>query len=199
MINKEECLKVLAKYRTDEIVITTMSVPILWGKISDHELDYASINTAMGHAADFALGIALARPDKKIIVLNGDGSMLMSLGTLVTITNTSVKNLLIFVMENDTYEVTGNQPIPGAGKISFATMARGAGFQCVYDFEQLSEFEQNLPKILQEEGPIFVTLRLEKANEPVSVRRPDNPVKYLSKTLAEETQRLKAVLAKQCT
>ena len=160
MINKEECLKVLAKYRTDEIVITTMSTPIIWGEISDHELDYASINTAMGHAADFALGIALARPDKKIIVLNGDGSMLMSLGTLVTITNTSVKNLLIFVMENDTYEVTGNQPIPGARQISFATMARGAGFQQVYDFDELSEFEVELPKILKQEGPVFATLRL---------------------------------------
>jgi thiamine pyrophosphate-dependent acetolactate synthase large subunit-like protein len=197
MINKEEFLKVLAKYRTDEIVITTMSVPAIWGKISDHELDYASINTAMGHAADFALGIALARPDKKIIVLNGDGSMLMNLGTLVTITNTSVKNLLIFVIENDTYEVTGNQPIPGAGKINFAAIARGAGFQHVYDFDELSDFEQKLPQILQEEGPVFAALRLEKDNAPVSVRRPDNPVKYLSKTLAEETHRLKAALEKR--
>jgi len=121
----------------------------------------------------------------------------MSLGTLVTITNTAVKNLLIFVIENDTYEVTGNQPIPGAGKISFATMARGAGFQRVYDFDELSDFERKLPKILKEEGPIFATLRLEKANEPVSVRRPDNPVRYLSRTLAEETHRLKTVLARQ--
>jgi thiamine pyrophosphate-dependent acetolactate synthase large subunit-like protein len=197
MIDKEECLKVLAKYRTDEVVITTMSTPTLWGKISDHELDYASINTAMGHAADFALGIALARPDKKIIVLNGDGSMLMSLGTLVTITNTSVKNLILFVTENDTYEVTGNQPIPGAGRISFATMAKGAGFQRVYDFDELDEFERELPKILKEEGPIFATLRLKKASEPVSVRRPDNPVKYLARTLAQETHRLKAALEKQ--
>jgi thiamine pyrophosphate-dependent acetolactate synthase large subunit-like protein len=197
MINKEECLKTLAKYRTDEIVITTMSIPTIWGKISDHELDYASIDTAMGHAADFALGIALARPDKKIIVLNGDGCMLMSLGTLVTIANTSVKNLLLFVTENDTYEVTGNQPIPGAGKISFATMARGAGFQRVYDFDELNEFERNLPQILKEDGPVFVTLRLEKSNEPVSGRRPDNPVKYLSRTLAEETHRLKAALEKR--
>jgi len=76
-------------------------------------------------------------------------------------------------------------------------MARGAGFQRVYDFDELSEFERNLPKILKEDGPVFVTLRLEKANEPVSIRRPDNPVKYLSRTLAEETHRLKAVLAKQ--
>ena len=197
MINKEECLKVIAKYRTDEIVITTMSVPTSWGKISDHELDYASINTAMGHAADFALGIALARPDKKIIVLNGEGSMLMSLGTLVTIINTSVKNLILFVTENDTYEVTGNQPIPGARKISFATIARGAGFQRVYDFDELSEFERKLPQILKEEVPVFATLRLERDNAPVSVRRPDNPVKYLSRTLSEETHRLKAALAKQ--
>ena len=197
MINKEECLKTIAKYRTNEIVITTMSYAAPWGKISDHELDYASIGSAMGHAADFALGIALARPDKKIIVLNGDGSTLMNLGTLVTITNTSAKNLILFVMENDTYEVTGNQPIPGAGRINFATIAKGAGFQRVYDFSELSELEQNLPKILKEEGPVFVNLRLEKTNEPASVRSVDNPVKYLSHTLAEDTHRLRAVLCQQ--
>ena len=79
MFNKEECLQIIAKHRTDEVVIATMGVTVPWGQISDHPLDYASVGSAMGHAADFGLGIALARPDKKVLVLNGDGSMLMCL------------------------------------------------------------------------------------------------------------------------
>jgi pyruvate/2-oxoacid:ferredoxin oxidoreductase beta subunit len=67
MLNKQECLKIIAKHRTDEIVITTMGSVVPWGKISDHTLDFASVGSAMGHAADFALGIALARPDKKSV------------------------------------------------------------------------------------------------------------------------------------
>ena len=66
---------------TDEVVVTTMSVTRPWGRLSSHDLDFASADSAMGHAADLALGIALARPDRTVVCLNGDGSMLMSLGT----------------------------------------------------------------------------------------------------------------------
>ena len=97
MLIKEECLQLIANHRTDEVVVTTMGTTVPWGKISTHPLDYASVGSAMGHAADFALGIALAKPDKKVIVLNGDGSMLMCLGTLATITalNTPPLNYLL--------------------------------------------------------------------------------------------------------
>ena len=77
MLIKEECLQLIADQRTDEIVVTTMGSTVPWGKISTHPLDFASVGSAMGHAADFALGIALARPDKRVVVINGDGSMLM--------------------------------------------------------------------------------------------------------------------------
>ena len=102
MFNKEECLQIIAKHRTDEVVIATMGVTVPWGQISDHPLDYASVGSAMGHAADFGLGIALARPDKKVLVLNGDGSMLMCLGTLATVTalNKPAQNFYLFVCEN---------------------------------------------------------------------------------------------------
>ena len=82
MIIKEECLQLIANQRTDEVVVTTMGITVPWGEISTHPLDYASVGSAMGHAADFALGIALAQPDKKVIVFNGDGSMLMCLGDI---------------------------------------------------------------------------------------------------------------------
>ena len=158
MIVKEECLQLIANQRTDEIVVTTMGITVPWGKISTHPLDYASVGSAMGHAADFALGIALAKPDKKVIVLNGDGSMLMCLGTLATITalNTPPPNYLLFVCDNGTYEVTGNQPVPdGNAGFSWTTIAKGVGFERVYEFDNSDALEAELPKIWNETGPHF--------------------------------------------
>ncbi|HCK60195.1 MAG TPA: thiamine pyrophosphate-binding protein, partial [Gemmatimonadetes bacterium] len=62
-----------------------MSVVRPWGILSDSDLDFASADSAMGHAADLALGLALAQPARKVVCVNGDGSMLMSLGTLATV------------------------------------------------------------------------------------------------------------------
>ncbi len=85
LLTKDQLLRPLAALRTNEVVVTCMSVTRPWGRLSDHDLDFASADSAMGHTADLALGIALAQPSRKVICLNGDGSMLMNLGTLVTI------------------------------------------------------------------------------------------------------------------
>ena len=166
MIIKEEGLQRIANQRTDEVVVTTMGTTVPWGKISTHPLDYASVGSAMGHAADFALGIALAKPDKKVIVLNGDGSMLMCLGTLATITalNTPPPNYLLFVCDNGTYEVTGNQPVPaGNAGFNWTTIATGVGFKQVYEFDDANALEAALPTIWNETGPIFVNLKIAQA------------------------------------
>ena len=151
MLEKEECLQLLAKHRTDEVVVTTMGLTVPWAKLSTHPLDYASVGSAMGHAADFALGIALAKPEKEVIVLNGDGSMLMCLGTLATITGLSAppSNYTLFVCDNGTYEVTGNQPVPGNRGFSWTTIAKGVGFQQVYEFAEADALDAALPEILK--------------------------------------------------
>ena len=199
MLNKEECLQLIANQRTDEVVITTMGITVPWGKISTHPLDYASVGSAMGHAADFALGIALAKPDKKVVVLNGDGSMLMCLGTLATITalNTPPPNYLLFVCDNGTYEVTGNQPVPaGNSGFSWTTIARGAGFERVYEFDDSDVLDEALPKIWSETGPTFVNLKILQAHEPPPDRWGDFPYPYLQESLAESTHKLKQALAR---
>ena len=155
MIIKEECLQLIADQRTDEIVVTTMGSSVPWGKISAHPLDFASVGSAMGHAADFALGIALARPDKRVVVINGDGSMLMCLGTLATITalDTPPANYLLFVCDNASYEVTGNQPVPaGNTRFSWTTLAKGAGFEKVYEFDNAEKLASELPSVLARSG-----------------------------------------------
>ena len=120
----------------------------------------------MGHAADFAMGIALAQPDRSVWVLNGDGSMLMSLGTLVTVCQTPAPNLVLFVLQNNTFEVIGNQSIPGAGMISMVQMARGAGFKRAYEFDNTIDMSQRLPPLLGEHGLTFVNLLIERGQEP---------------------------------
>ena len=199
MLIKEECLQLIANHRTDEVVVTTMGTTVPWGKISTHPLDYASVGSAMGHAADFALGIALAKPDKKVIVLNGDGSMLMCLGTLATITalNTPPLNYLLFVSDNGTYEVTGNQPVPaGNAGFSWTTIARGVGFEQVYEFDDSNALDEALPKIWNETGPTFVNLKIAQADEPPPDRWGGFPYPYLQESLAESTHKLKEALAR---
>ena len=73
----------------------------------------------MGHAADFALGLAIAQPERRVLCINGDGSTLMSLGVLVTLAQRPAPNLTLVITENGTYEVTGSQPVPGAAFIDY--------------------------------------------------------------------------------
>lgn len=198
MIVKEECLQLIANQRTDEVVVTTMGTTVPWGKISTHPLDYASVGSAMGHAADFALGIALAQPDRRVVVLNGDGSMLMCLGTLATVTalNTPPPNYVLFVWDNGTYEVTGNQPVPaGNAGFSWTAIAKGVGFQQVYEFDNSAELAAVLPTIWNETGPIFVNLKIAQADEPPPDRWGGFPYPYLQESLAESTHKLRRALA----
>lgn len=199
MLIKEKCLKLIASQRTDEIVITTMGMSVPWAKISTHPLDYASVGSAMGHAADFALGIALAKPEKKVVVLNGDGSMLMCLGTLTTITGLPKPpaNYLLFVCDNGTYEVTGNQPVPRNADFSWTTIAKGTGFEQVYEFDDIETLETALPKIWNQEGPIFVSLKIAKAHEPPPDRWGGFPYPYLQESLATSTHKLRKTLEDQ--
>ena len=99
MLTRAQVLDPLVRYRTDEIIVTTMGATRPWGRISDNDLDFASADSAMGHAADLALGIALARADQTVVCLNGDGSMLMTLGTLATVVGSGATNYVLFIMD----------------------------------------------------------------------------------------------------
>jgi len=95
-----------------------------------------------------------------VIVLDGDGSLLMNLGSLVTIAEVAPRNLVHFVCENGTYEANGGHPIPGAGRISFAGFARAAGYRTVHEFSELAAFGERIGAVLKEEGPVFVVLKV---------------------------------------
>jgi len=131
---------------------------------------------AMGKASSVGLGVALARPDRKVIVLDGDGSLLMNLGSLVTIANMAPPNLIHFVFENDVYRTTGGQPIPRAGKISFTGLAAAAGYANVHEFADLESLERNIEAVFNEVGPTLVCLKI----VPTSERSPFPLTTFLS-------------------
>lgn len=186
MMPRDETLAVLARHRGDAIVVTTMAAAMPWHRLSNTVYDIPSVGSAMGHAADFALGIALARPRRRVWCLNGDGSMLMTLGTLVTATRNRAPNFVLFVLQNDTYEVTGNQPTPGAGTVSFPDLARGAGFASVFAFSALDALEAGLPDALGAAGPVFINLHVAPGQEPPPNR---------SRPLSDDIHALRAALA----
>jgi thiamine pyrophosphate-dependent acetolactate synthase large subunit-like protein len=194
MLTKERLLKPLAELRGKDVVVTCMGVARPWGKYSSNKLDFASADSAMGHTADLALGIALAQPRRKVICLNGDGSMLMTLGTLATVIAARATNLVLFVVQNDSYEITGNQPIPAAGQIDFPTLARGAGFRRVYYFEDADFYEKQLPEVLSGEGPVFVAVRTETGSEGPITRSEREKSRYLQVSIAESAHGLRKLL-----
>ena len=128
--------------------------------ISPSDLNYTFIG-AMGQGSSHALGLALGRPDRRVILFDGDGSLLMNLGSLVTIANQTPTNLVHCLCENGCYETNGSVPIPRAGQLRFAELAKTAGYRSTYEISDLADWESKLPDILKEAGPLFVDLKVE--------------------------------------
>jgi sulfopyruvate decarboxylase subunit beta len=163
-MRRNQCLAALARRRRDEIVAATMSALGPWLVHSPSELNMSCYGF-MGGASSLGLGLALARPERRVWVLDGDGSLLMQLGSLATIAGAAPPNLYHFVFQNDAYEISGGQPIPAAGRIDFAGMARAVGYAAAYRLTDLDEFESALDRILSQQGPVMAALEVDTGDE----------------------------------
>ena len=176
MIKNIDAIRIVDEHRGDAVIIPTMMASHealgLPAVTSREEFDLPTTG-AMGKASSMGLGLALARPERKVIVLDGDGSLLMNLGSLVTVGNKAPQNLYHFVFDNGVYAVTGGQPIPGAGKASFQGMAREAGYAAAYEFDDTEELVSEIDRVLAEKGPVLVSLKVvpEIENTPVNQRQ----------------------------
>ncbi len=159
-MRRDHALGVLKQHVTDELVVAVYQTCFDWLAINPRDLNYVGVG-AMGQASSHGLGLALANPDRKVLVFDGDGSLLMNLGSLVTISEAAPKNLHHFVFVNGTYEVNGAHPIPGRGRVDFAAIARGAGYANAVTFSDLNFFTQQAGEFLAEPGPALAVMHIE--------------------------------------
>jgi thiamine pyrophosphate-dependent acetolactate synthase large subunit-like protein len=181
-----DALSVLVQHRGGRIIVTTMTSVGLWPSFSDTALDFAYIPSAMGHGPALGLGLALAQPQRGVIVLNGDGCTLMNLGCLVTLAHHRA-NVFLLVMDNALYEVTGGQPVAGAGRTDFAGLARAAGIERVETFETREAWQAGAAEALGGVGPAVVWLKLEGR---LGQKTPKAP-----RPMTEQISRLKQALS----
>jgi len=155
--------------RDDEVIIPTMGSAREWMNLGPrHALDFILVPSAMGHGTSIGLGLALARPDNRVIVCSGDGSLLMNLGSLASIVAARVPNLVVVVFDNGVYEVTGQQPTAAAAgaradgrAADFCGIARACGFDSVYRFDSIESWRLDARRVLDTPGPTFIALDVE--------------------------------------
>ena len=161
MIPMPDALSAIRNVRREtDVVVTTMSAAKVWMDFGPlHPLDFVFVPSCMGHATSQALGIALAQPERRVICCNGDGSMLMSLGSLVTIAAEAPPNLTVIIMDNGIYEVTGGQPVPH--RPDFAALANASGIQNVFKFEKPSDWSAAAERLIDVRGTTVIVLEIE--------------------------------------
>ena len=165
MIHSLDAIKAINDGRQDSLIVSTMTPNRYWESVSSNKDLDLPIFGAMGKASSVALGLALARPDKRIVVLDGDGGLLMNLGSLVTIADQEPDNLVHFVFEDGMYFTTGGQPVPGAGRVNLAGIAKDAGFRESFELDNLEDLVNELPNIMSARGPVFVCLKVTHGDE----------------------------------
>jgi thiamine pyrophosphate-dependent acetolactate synthase large subunit-like protein len=172
MIRTAELLKVFQQYRGDAIVVPGRGGRH-WVQLSTNpHRDVPLGDPAMGGHASFALGLALAQPDKKVVLFDSEGDVLMGLGALATIAEQAPPNFYHFMLDNECYATTGGQPVPNAQGIAYEVVARGVGYPRAFAFTTLEDFSSNIKAILDEPGPVFVALKVdpEIENAPIGQR-----------------------------
>lgn len=188
MIKMGDALSLVEKQRGDAIMLSTMTGGGAWSGVSNNVKLDLPVSGAMGKASSIALGLALAQPDRKVMVVDGDGSLLMNLGSLVTIGGKMPSNLVHFVIDNGVYGVTGGQPTPNAENYNFAEIAKGSGYSASYEFDDLEDFATSIDEIMNTSGPIMVALKSVPEIDPVPIneRPPTRRLPAAIKELAAE-------------
>jgi thiamine pyrophosphate-dependent acetolactate synthase large subunit-like protein len=174
MMKPEEILKLIAAARGTAICVPTMTTAPAWRKIAPGDLSVGCVGF-MGGASSLGLGLALGAPDRRVIVFDGDGSLLMQLGSLATIAGAAPRNLTHLLFKNGVYHTSGSQETPGGQGVDFAAMAKAAGYRNAYTISTFDDFKKRLPGLLTEEGPILAQLLTGLAESTPMTAGPSTP------------------------
>lgn len=165
MMNRAECFKIIAQHVSKrDVVVSSYSSLFDWLANELPGLPYLAVG-AMGLDTSHALGFALAMPDRRIITLQGDGSLMMNLGSLATLGDQAPANVVHICCRNTIYEANGGHPIPGGKVIDFPALARASGIKSVFAFSDLDALKAGLAAAFTTPGPVFICVDV-KAGEP---------------------------------
>ena len=130
---------------------------------------------SMGLSSSIGLGIALKDPGRKVFVFDGDGNILMNLGSLTTVGSLKPKNLIYVVFDNSVHESTGSQPT-NTNFVSIEKIAKACNYNYTFTIRTENNFEKILRKIKKLNGPIMIVVKIQQSNDKKSARINYEPV-----------------------
>jgi thiamine pyrophosphate-dependent acetolactate synthase large subunit-like protein len=187
---RHDCLALLAGKITDQLIVTSQSGQrIEWSHLSQREGNL--LVGMMGCATGVGTGLALALPHRKVIVLDSDGSVLLSLFNLATLGNLRPKNLVVYVFDNGVYSGSRiSYPTATAGNTDLEAMARGAGIRKAVTIRDIETFKKDGLGALEESELAFIVCKVEESLVHREIPRPNTDlaenkytfVRYLERT-----------------
>lgn len=186
----QEACEQIGKARGERVIVATMGAMLAFDALGVNERRLSSV-PLMGGAASLGLGLALGQPGTGVIVVDGDASLLMQLGGLVTVADAGPANLVHFVVQNGSQFTGGaNLPVPGGNQADFCAMALAAGYASAHGFDNTLELADALPSLFALQGPVFVSLKVEP--EPsrfgVDLPQPEMPDRQFQRMGLEAEQ-----------
>ena len=172
VMNRDELTKrVVGKLKNDEAVVGGIGWTnfALWGAGVRQQNFY--MLGSMGLAFPIALGVAIAQPKRRVIGLEGDGSLLMQVGALGTIASRDQKNLIMIVWDNGAYQITGGQPSTSATVVDLVGLARASGLEKSYWAEDEAHFDALIDRALTEDGPFFIAAKIDSQKPAATTHR----------------------------
>jgi sulfopyruvate decarboxylase subunit beta len=182
-----ECMQALAPMITDQLVVTNVARTGFEWKMA-HEREGNLYTMGMGLVTPVVLGLALSLPHRGIIALDGDGSILLNLGALVTVANCAPSNLVSIIFDNASYASTGGLPTATAGKTNLVDVAKGAGISNAVGVNTIEEFTGVATKALAGNGPWLIVAKVVSEKPPVQPKLMDGRenkyrfVRYIEQT-----------------
>jgi thiamine pyrophosphate-dependent acetolactate synthase large subunit-like protein len=166
LLRRATVARILAD-RGDMLVVTGLGSPTYdCAAVGDHPLNFY-LWGAMGSAVTVGLGLALAQPKRRVLVITGDGEMLMGLGALATAGAKKADNLAVVVVDNERYGETGMQPTHTSVGVDLAGVAQSSGFRNTATVRRAVELDDAVSLLRTAKGPVLVVLKVSSARDPL--------------------------------
>ena len=168
MIPSREVARAINYHRSDALVVSTSAALRDWHQVSDRRDLDIDLTDCMDRAPAVGLGLSLAQPQRRILVLDCDATLRTDLASLATIGEAAPGNFVHFVLEDADHSSTDGVPIRGLDKVDFEGMARSAGYAHACRFDNLEELLIGMEEIMRRPGPILVAVKVIPDPEPAA-------------------------------